>query len=231
MGSVRRSLVLLLLCAPLPARALSDFEVTSTPTDKPNSYSVTLAGVVDASPAVVRHVILRPCEYREKYKYVDECVIWKTEGNTAWAYTLLDLPVLDPRDYVAVRTVEQDLNPDGSGVMKMTFVEDHTVGPQRRKGIIRVEVNQGSYELTPVDGGKRTRITYALTLSPGGVVPLWIAKIAAKRAGPETLERIERIAQDAQKQKAFEMPVAGQPWAGVKTAPLTLPTVDAPPAR
>jgi len=227
---MRMWLLVVQLCVALPAQALSGFEVSSSPTDKPNSYTVTLRGVLDAPPAAVRHVVLRPCEFRKRYKYIDECVLWKTEGNTAWGYTLLDLPVLDPRDYIAVRTVEQDLNPDGTGSMTLRFVEDHTVGPQRRKGVIRVEVNQGVYMMSPVDGGTRTLVTYTLTCSPGGVVPLWLAKIAAKRAGPETLERIEKVAREVHQQKTVQLPVAGAPWAGVKTEMPTLPMITAAPA-
>src|SRR5688572_30354524 len=112
---MRAWLVVAALCVPWSAQAVSNIEVSSSPTDKPNSYTVTVRAVLDASPAAVRHVVLRPCEYAKRYKYIEECVMWKTEGNTAWGYTLLNLPVLDPRDYIAVRTVVQDLQPDGTG--------------------------------------------------------------------------------------------------------------------
>jgi len=225
---MRAWLLLTFMALPLQASAVDGLKVEFSTTNRPNSYSVTVQGVVAARPAVVRHVVLRPCEFKKHYVYVDDCVIWKVEGPTAWAYTLLDLPVLDPRDYVALRTVEQDLNPDGTGWFRLKFVENHTVGPKPRKGVVRVEVNEGAYELAPVGDGKKTLVTYRLTVSPGGAVPVWMGKLAARRAGPETLERIEKICADVEKQNAVQMPVAGNPWAGVKQEPLTLPTIEAP---
>lgn len=45
----------------------------------------------------------------------------------------------------------------------------------------------GSWEITEVDGGKRTQLTYAMFVDPGFYVPQWIVREGMKRELPDML--------------------------------------------
>ena len=218
----------LVVLLPAGARAVEALQVEFRPTDAANAYHVEVRGVVDAPILAVRHAVLNNCEFKDSYAYVAECSLFQVQGDSAWVYTVVDAPVLDPRDYIIRRTVEQDLNPDGSGMLSVVFQEDPARGPLERSGIVRVRLTRGRYRLEPVDGGKRTRVTYDLTCDPGGRVPLWMARLAAGRAAPEHMRRTELLAQQIQRRGQPGVPVEGAPWSTVKMSPLSHPRAGPP---
>lgn len=210
--------VLAMLLAVAPAWAVEGLVLTFDPSPKKGTYSLTVVAVVDAPALAVRHTLLHICDFKDSYAYMKECVVFNVQDSQAWSYARVNPPVLDPRDYISRRTVVEDLKPDGTGALRIVYQHDHRAGPPVREGIIRVEVNEGHWELVPE--GDKTRITYALTLNPGGVVPLWMARLAARRAAPAQLESIEKIARAQQQQGKVVLPVPGSPWADVKAQPL-----------
>ncbi len=202
----------------LPASAVEGLVLNFDPAPKKDTYALTVVAVVDAPALAVRHTLLHICDFKDSYAYMKECVVFNVQDNQAWSYARVTPPVLDPRDYISRRTVVEDLKPDGTGALRIVYAHDHRAGPPPREGIIRVEVNEGHWELTPV--GNKTKITYALTLNPGGVVPIWMARLAARRAAPAQLESIEKIARAQQAAGKVDVPVPGTPWADVKAKPL-----------
>ncbi|MBI5495580.1 MAG: hypothetical protein HY904_11200 [Deltaproteobacteria bacterium] len=202
------------------ARAGDDFTLQFEPATVPGTYTVRVDAVLDAPPAAVRHALLHFCEYKETTAYMRQCVVFNVQGNEAWSYVLLDPPVLDPRDYINRRTIVQDLQPDGTGVMHLRYRQDHAAGPPPRDGVVRVQVNEGRWELAPRDHGTRTAIVYTLTLNPGGVVPLWMARLVARRAAPESVRRVEAKARDLARSGGVELPNPGAPWATVRVRPI-----------
>ena len=57
-----------------------------------------------------------------------------------------------------------------------------------------VGVNEGSWTLEALDGGRRTRATYYLYTDPGGSIPKWIANKANTMALPDLFEAIRKRA-------------------------------------
>ena len=220
-----------LLLAPCVASAVDDVKVHFLDTDKPGAYAFTVTGTVDAPPLAVRHVVLHACAFKDRYAYIDACVVWQVEGARAWQYQLMDLPVLSPRDYGIVRHVVHDLAPDGSGVLRVDFSIDPVLGPAPRSGTVRVRVNEGYYEARGADDGRRTRLSYQTTIAPGGYVPVWVAKLAARRATPELFGQIEIAARELAASGKSEVPVQGTPWHSVRVGPLGLPLATRPAAR
>lgn len=222
--SVPAAAALVWVCVGLapPALAVSDVHLKLGESTQPNTYAVTVDADVDAPAWAVRSALMHSCDHRERFAYMKECAVFATQGNTAWSYSLVDLPVVSARDYVLVRRVDEDLKPDGTGRMRMRYSHDHNVGPYPRDGVVRVQVNTGYWHIHPVGDGTRTHITYHLEVNPGGSIPVWMARLAARRATPEQLKRIEAIAQHLVKARHKDMPVEGAPWATVKPHPMTL---------
>ena len=53
------------------------------------------------------------------------------------------------------------------------------------------KVNEGGWDLTPIDDGKRTHVTYFIDLQIGMFVPSSIMRNAVERTLPETLKRFK----------------------------------------
>jgi hypothetical protein len=190
-----------------------------------DAYQVDVEATLEASPAAVRQALLDTCRYRDKGSYLTECYLFHVDGKTAWSYVLVRPPILDPRDYIIRRTVVQDLASDGSGTLQMVFTQDPSRGPPLRDGAIRVTVNEGSWLLKAEKSGAQSMLQYTLTLSPGGIIPLWIARMVASRATPGQLERIERKAVELERGGQVTLPDANTPWSRVLLAPLPTATV------
>ncbi|MEW5854864.1 MAG: hypothetical protein AB2A00_39170 [Myxococcota bacterium] len=192
------------------------------PADAPGVYSMHAVAVVDASPLAMRHVIARMCDYKDQLPYIAYCRIFKSEGRTAWSYGVVDAPVFDARDYVIASTIDEDLRPDGTGVYRSRWELSPDVGPRPREGALRLQVNQGRWELRGIDGGKRTEMRYFIRTAPGGVIPGWVAGYVARTTLPDYVRTLERLAQDEERKGKVMVPGAN-PWDGVNVAALDDP--------
>lgn len=180
---------------------------------------------LNARPAALRYVISRLCEYRSMVDYLAYCRVFKADGNKSWSYAVVDPPVLNPRDYVIVSEIEQELNPDGTGTYRSTWKLAPDQGPAPRPGVLRLRYNEGSWTLTTkgMNDGKRTQLRYQVRLSPGGVIPGWVAGYVAKRTLPSNMRLLEQTAQEEDQRGHVIMPVPGAPWANVPIKPLDNP--------
>ena len=57
------------------------------------------------------------------------------------------------------------------------------------------KANDGGWELAPLDGGARTRVTYRIDLQVGMFVPGNIVRSLTQRSLPDTLERFKAEAE------------------------------------
>ncbi|MBI4678910.1 MAG: hypothetical protein HY748_15130 [Elusimicrobia bacterium] len=78
---------------------------------------------------------------------------------------------------------------DGKAAYRSSWVAANEEGPAPQPGLMRVLVNDGSWTLEPVDGGKRTRATYYLYTDPGGI-PGWVVNMGNKKALPELFKAV-----------------------------------------
>jgi hypothetical protein len=51
-------------------------------------------------------------------------------------------------------------------------------------------VNEGSWEIKPTDGGKKSIVVYSVLAEPNTSLPAWIREAAQKKAIPEMFERV-----------------------------------------
>ena len=58
------------------------------------------------------------------------------------------------------------------------------------RGIVRVPVCEGYWELKSIDDGRRTLATYVLKTDPGGMIPKWMSEAANSRALPDVFKSL-----------------------------------------
>lgn len=207
--------MLLSLAAALPARAVSDMKVSAQETDRPNTFSLEVSAVIEASALAARHVILRGCQDKNMSRSLQSCQMFRKDGDRTWSYSISKYPLLSPRDVVLERVIPTDLNEAGAGVFRMEWkLADIGLGP--RSGHVRPSVYEGFWNVEPLPGGKRCRATYRAALEPGGYIPVFVMKWATRHGIPATLEKLEEVAQEKEKQGKLLVPHKEDPWAGLE---------------
>lgn len=227
-----RSLVLLcLVVTAARARAMDVLEVRAglVPGES-GAYQLDARVLLEARPMAVRHVLTQMCTFKDRMDNLAYCRIFKVEGTRAWSYNVVELPVLDPRDYLLMSTVEEELSPDGSGTYRTRWESAKPPGaPGPRKGFVRITRNEGAWTLTPVQDGQRTLVRYQIRrLTPGGIVPAWAASYVARRTLPDHMRLLETLALEEEARGRVEAPVPGAPFAGAPVAPLDNPLPPVP---
>ena len=115
------------------------------------------------------------------------------EDGSRIVYGRVELPLVGAaRDYVLNVVVEQEVAPDGSGVFMTHWVALPERLP-RRANVIRLKVNEGRWEVTPLPEGG-SHVTYRCTLDPGGWVPPFIANMGNRSGITDTFRAVEREA-------------------------------------
>lgn len=120
--------------------------------------------------------------------------------GSVYNYTELGLPVISDRDYVVRVWLDESVAADGSGNYRTHWV----AAPDKlaeQSSYVRVKVNEGSWLITPKEGGK-SHIVYKFAADPGGLLPTWAKNLGNRRGVTATLEAIEKEAQRRQKERA-----------------------------
>lgn len=155
---------------------------------RPN-HAIDLAaeGDIDAPPDVVQRVLT---DYKSHPKWVhglQTSRVLDQQDHALDVYQRLDLPMLDDRDFVLHVTWGQD--PQGR------FIRFHTANdkaPPSQKGVVRLQVHEGSWELIPVDDGRRTHAVYKFRMELGGHLPMWMARGRAAKDVPALFDAIRK---------------------------------------
>lgn len=150
-------------------------------------------GDIDAPPKAVFAVLADFENYAKFMPYTKESKLIATLGTSELiTYQLISPPLVSSRDYyIRVRTTVPANENAGVYKSEWTAVPDHQ---PERKDVVRVRINTGSWTLEPLDGGKRTRATYALLTHPGGSIPSWIANASNTTAIPDLFKAIRKRA-------------------------------------
>ncbi len=112
-------------------------------------------------------------------------------GGTVY-YERVSPPIISDRDYtVCVKLVADEKTQRFE--RSWTLANDR--GPKPVDGVVRVPVNDGSYQVSP-DGKGGTRLVYTVLTNPGGSVPAWIAKRASTSTVPDLFDAIRHRVRD-----------------------------------
>lgn len=168
--------------------------VTVMSREKPGSpvREMKAVGLIDGSPQEVWAVVRDYPNYTTLMPYTAEAKVLSVEegGKITLFYSLLNLPLVDKRDYV-IRLLDESDWKDGKGFLKVTWKAE-AGGPAERDGVVRVKVNDGSWLLEPREDGKKTFVTYYIYTDPGGAIPKWIANKANGTAVPNVFLAIRK---------------------------------------
>ena len=135
-------------------------------------------GEIAASTDLV-HAVLDDMEsYASFMPYTAECRVLKRDGNSVVAYQRISAPLTSDRDYtVRVRTTTKKVE---SGTSYSTRWEaDNAAGPPEKRGVVRVNLCEGSWLLEPT-GPNTTRATYLVYTDSGGSIPKFIKETGSQ---------------------------------------------------
>jgi len=150
---------------------------------------------LDAPVAAVQQTLMSPDRFRDFMPYVAESRF--IEGTTAkdekyTVYTRLQLPVITSRDYVVQSHTLHRSGQDGNDEFRTEWKSLPDELPKRANSI-RMRVNEGSWQVTPLEGG-RCHIIYRSLIDPAGMVPPFLADFANRTALPDMFKAIEKEA-------------------------------------
>ncbi|MEY2562361.1 MAG: hypothetical protein QOH88_554 [Verrucomicrobiota bacterium] len=126
-----------------------------------------------AAPVGVVHAVIGDVEsYAQFMPYTVECRVLKREPDSVLTYQRLSAPLVSDRDYtVRVRTTTK---PTELGTSYFTRWEtENALGPAPVRGVVRVNLCEGSWLLEPL-GPNNTRATYTILTDSGGILPTFI---------------------------------------------------------
>ncbi len=144
--------------------------------------------VIDAEPEKVLEKII---DYKGQQKFVDrisECRILDRGKNSLLVYMHLNLPIISDRDYTLFVTFDRMKNP-----LTVRYRTAEQFGPAERDGIVRVTKHEGSWQLTPLAGGKKTKIRFQVKIDMAGWLPKWLYRRGTAEEIPEVIESIRTL--------------------------------------
>lgn len=133
----------------------------------------------EASPERVERVLL---DYRGQIGVIarlSESHIQARGANWLRVYQRLNLPVIDDRDF----TLRVDWGKDGE-TRWITYRALPNAAPPPRDGVVRLLHHEGSWQLQPLDGGRATYTRFMVSMSMGGMVPMWMARSGSAKEMP-----------------------------------------------
>ncbi|HCF61637.1 MAG TPA: hypothetical protein DFS52_27025 [Myxococcales bacterium] len=157
---------------------------------------IKAVGEIAAPPPVVLRVLADYERYKEIMPYTDVSTVVATEkdGKVVHFYTVVNAPLVSKRDYTLHIEEVSDWR-EGKGYLKTQWRPSEK-GPGPKDGYVRVEINEGSWTLEPLDGGARTRATYLLYTNPGGSLPTWVINKANRSAIPDIFEALRKYSKE-----------------------------------
>ena len=145
---------------------------------RPVSNESKAIGEIAASTDLVKAVLDDVEAYTNFMPYVAECRVLKREADSVLAYQRISAPLASDRDYTL--RVRFSATPGEGGVSYLSRWEtENAHGPGEIKGVVRVNLCEGSWLLEP-SGPNTTRATYLIYTDSGGVIPSVIKNLGSQ---------------------------------------------------
>jgi len=116
--------------------------------------------------------------------YTAECRVLKREGEMILAYQRISAPMVSDRDYT-IRVHTNVKKVEAGTVYFSHWTTDNAAGPPEKRGVVRVNLCEGSWLLEPT-GPNSTHATYQIYTDSGGLIPSFIKE----RAGPAGIRKL-----------------------------------------
>jgi hypothetical protein len=135
-------------------------------------------GEIAASTDLV-HAVLDDVEsYTSFMPYTAECRVLKRESDVIIGYQRISAPLASDRDYtLRVRTTAK--KGDAGTTYLSQWTTDNPAGPPEKRGVVRVNLCEGSWLLEPA-GPNATRATYTIYTDSGGAIPKFIKETGSQ---------------------------------------------------
>jgi hypothetical protein len=110
------------------------------------------------------------------------------KGGWLRVYQRLNLPVISDRDFT--------LDVKWGRQRALRWIEYRAVpqtGPPPRRGVVRVTLHEGAWQLYPLDGGRATWVRFQVRMDMGGWVPRWMVRGSSAKELPSVFVAIRRL--------------------------------------
>ena len=147
-------------------------------------------GDILAPTWVVKNVIDDVEDYAHFMPYITESTVLAQDGEGLITYQRFSTPLITDRDYI-LRIHFESRRVAGGGVLYCNRWKATTgVGPEEKKKVTRVKINEGYWLLEPV--GEMTRATYLIFTDPGGAIPAMAINYGNKNAIPMLFAAVQK---------------------------------------
>ncbi len=209
-GAYRISIYALVLVAMFPASSSSSLgalDVKSPGPDWKEAYhrnelviftrdveaghEIIAVSEVDAPPVTIFNVVSDFEHYPDFMPYVVESrVLSRKNDDEVITYARVAPPFVSERDYPLKVSMMRGSASNG-GIFKVEWIAYPEAQPEI-EGVVRIKLNEGSWIAEPLDGGKRTRLTYTVLTNPGGLIPDFVVSMSNTVAIPELFEAVKK---------------------------------------
>ena len=137
---------------------------------------VVAKGVIDQPPEKVWQVVSECANYKKRMPRIEASRLVKQEGNKHTCEVTIAMP-FPLSNLTALTEAVHEVNEKGMS---------------RRWKLVRgdYKFNEGSWEVKPLEGGKKSLVVYTVHAEPNTSLPNWIREAAQKKAIPELFERV-----------------------------------------
>jgi hypothetical protein len=166
--------------------------IYSRPRKDSGILEVKAVGVIEAAPAVAKRVLDDTAEYPRFMPYVTESRVISRKGDTLIGYQRLSVPLVNDRDCTMRIRCQTWRDADGGTCFCNRWEAANDLGPAEKSGVARIRINEGSWLLEPLDGGRHTRATYTVCSDSGGKLPAPLVNLANRTAIPKLFDSIRQ---------------------------------------
>ena len=181
------------------------YSYLTTGTDISSATGVNLSnsGAITGAPAaltvaapITQQLTLRSVDSPGTVPYVAEMrTLQQINATDAIAYLRIRPPLISDRDSIMVVRTQHGAQSHGTIWTKWRAAP----GYPSNRGIVRMDMNQGSWTFEPLAGGLRTRITYRAITQPGGAIPRWLAASSTVNAVPRLFKALRDKAHESKR--------------------------------
>ncbi len=151
-------------------------------------------GPIAAAPVVVKRVLDDVEAYPAFMPYLAEAHIISQDSKSRVSYQRISPPLVGDRDYTVRVKFETRRTAEGTCFCNR-WQAANELGPAAKKGVTRVNVTEGYWQLDPADGGRATRATYFIFSDSGGSLPTSILNTASRTAIPKLFACVRKQTQ------------------------------------
>ena len=158
--------------------------------DQSSGIALGAEGNIAAPPSVVLAVLSDYANHPKWVHNLAESRVLDRHDHSLEVYQRLALPVLKDRDYTLRVTWGQE-----GDARWLKFSTANERGPQPVHKVVRLETNEGSWYLEPIDGGRATHAVYQFHMDLAGSFPSWMGKGRAGKDIPHLFDAIREQVQ------------------------------------